>query len=165
MITEIKGALTCGIWNSRANMRLCLMHGEMRMHLQAFMEFLREAQAICLYHSVETLLNDKATLLNNLPGHIATWIPSSRTSGLPTNHLGCAGRPARSKWCKSTMMKGERTTSASIRAQASVRMSAKRRWGNVRAQPLSHDRMLSWVPTLSKKRKATRRGAQTRALR
>src|SRR5216683_5887871 len=39
--------------------------------------------------------------------------------------IGCAGRPARSRWCKSTTMKEERSTSAPSHARAVVRPCVK----------------------------------------
>ena len=42
----------------------------------------------------------------------------------------CAGRPARSMWCKSTPMKVQRTASAPSRALLSARAAAKRRQGS-----------------------------------
>jgi hypothetical protein len=42
----------------------------------------------------------------------------------------CAGRPARSRWCKSTAMKEQRSTSAPSRALRSARGVVKRRQGS-----------------------------------
>jgi hypothetical protein len=62
---------------------------------------------------------------DSLGGKFASFV--ARQQLLATFSHRCAGRPARSRWCESTTMKEQRTTSALSRAQASVRMPAKRR--------------------------------------
>src|SRR5712692_7507498 len=73
------------------------------------------------------------------PRHIPTLpVPEAvrRTSG-----IGSAGRPAKSRWCKSITMKEQRSTSAPSHARAGREAVREALTGECAGQPLSREKV------------------------
>src|SRR5258705_1623125 len=61
-------------------------------------------------------------------------------AALGTVGIGCAGRPAKSRWCESITMKEQRSTSAPSHARGGREAAREALTGECAGQPLSHEK-------------------------